>query len=986
MFNNNKLAKAIRLAMVFGAAASILPATHAFAADENTEESAKKQERITVVGSRIRTDEFANDTPIDIISVADAESAGLKTLGELLRTSTAAGGSSQLTAALTVGFVTDGGTGAESVSLRGLGAQRTLILLNGRRAGPAGTQGAVSAFDLNSIPLSAVERIEILKDGASALYGSDAVAGVINIITRKGDSKTVTVDISQPLESGGEDRRINLSFGEEFDQGSFRVTADYRKQSMLQRGDRDYLECTERLQFKADGTRNDPIDPRTGEAHCSEAGYGLWLYGTPSNSLGGSLQAAYDYDGFFAANGFESINDKNIGLTTPDGWYPVSYGDDYASEGYWNQRHPYLAKETLVPETTNASIFITGDYNLTDDTMLYGEFIHSQRVTKTNAYRQFWTADVPLLSSGDQPGFGGTDAGSMLPVGLTDHFGSEIEVNYTRGVIGVTGDIGYWTWDLSYQHSYNDGSYDREIIFFDSMLMAQEHASNGTSCNGEVTEFSGRTCVDIPWTDPEFLFGNRTDEQNDFLFGSDKGRTTYRQQTIEGYITGDVVELPAGEVGVAMGFQVQKDEINDTPGEHTLNSNSWGLSSAGITKGDQLTKAVYAEFLIPVVKDVFLVEKLDLTASGRYTDVDTFGSDTTYKFGLNWKIADGLNIRASKGTSFRSPALYELYLAEQTGFSSQFTIDPCADYQTEFNSGNISQTVYNNCLADGVPTDYTTPGSSALLVTSGGAGRLEAETSVSEGVGVVWTSPEQTFAFSIDYYNFEISNEISNLGGSDIVGRCYSSIDFENEPLCNLFTRRNGNDDPASYDWGIDQVNGGYVNIAKQEASGVDYQFTYQDDFEFGNIRFSLEHTKQLKRVSQLFEDSDYNNSIGENGNPKHNGVGRLTYSNDDFNVTWTTSYYSATNDYEFYASETNTTTVNGETVTFVDEIPGTVYHSVSVGFDIDELDIILGVGNVFDKEPARISSSGFDVGNAALISQSDFIGRRIFANLRYNF
>jgi outer membrane receptor protein involved in Fe transport len=982
MFINNKLAKSVRLAIAFGAAASVLPATNAFAADEDPEASAKA-ERITVIGSRIRTDEFANDTPIDIISVADAEKSGMKTLGELLRTSTAAGGSSQLTAALTVGFVTDGGTGTESVSLRGLGAQRTLILLNGRRAGPAGTRGAVSAFDLNSIPLSAVERVEILKDGASALYGSDAVAGVINIITKKGDSKSVTVDISQPFESGGEEKRINISYGEQFDKGSFRVTADYNNKSMLQRGDRDYLDCTERLQFKEDGTRNDPIDPRTGEAHCSETGYGLWLYGEPSTALGGSLQAAYDYDGFFAANGYESINDKDIALTTPEGWYPVSYADDYASEGWWDLQHPYLAKQTLIPETTTASLYLTGDYNITDDIMLYGEFMHSQRVTETYDYRQFWTAEVGALPASSYEGFGSDSDAAIFPVALTDHFDSEIEVNYTRGVIGATGDIGFWTWDVSYQHSYNDASYDQEIIFYDSMYMAQVNAYYGTTCNGEVTEFSGKTCVDIPWTDPEFLYGNRTAEQNDFLFGSDKGTTTYRQQTIEGYVSGDLFELPAGEVGVAIGFQIQKDEIKDTPGEHTLNGNSWGLSSSGITEGDQLTKAVYAEFLVPVIEDLFLVEKLDVTASARFTDVDTFGSDTTYKLGLNWKIIDGLNIRASQGTSFRSPALFELYLAEQTSFGSQFAIDPCVDYQTEFDSGNITETVYSNCAADGIPTDYENPGSSALLVTSGGAGRLSAETSTAQGTGIVWTSPEQTFAFSVDWYKFEIEDEISSLGGSDIVGRCYSSTDFANEPLCNLFTRRDGSD---AYDFGIDQVNGGYVNIANQVAEGIDYQFTYQDEFEFGELRFSLEHTKQIKRVSQLFEDSEYNNLIGENGNPEHNGVARFSYSNDDFNVTWTTTYYSATNDYEYYFSETNTTTVNDETVTFIDEIPDTVYHSVSAGFSIDKLDLIFGIANVMDKEPARISSSGFDLGNSALISQSDFVGRRAFANLRYNF
>jgi len=977
---NNKLTKAIRLALVFGATTVL--ATPAFSQEvTEEEESVKKTERISVVGSRIRTDEFANETPIDIITVADAEQQGLKTLGELLRTSTSAGGSSQLTAALTVGYVTNGGTGAESASLRGLGANRTLVLLNGRRAGPAGTRGAVSSFDLNSIPLSAVERVEILKDGASALYGSDAVAGVINIITKKGDSKSITVDVSRPMESGGEDTRINFSYGEEFSDGSFRITGDFRKTAELTRGDRSYLDCTERLQFNEDGSRSDPIDPRTGQPHCQGSGFGLWMYGGVSSAYGGSLQSAYDYDGFFAENGYDSINAGNVGFTTPNGWYPVSYNDDYASEGLWDLTHPFQGKSTLVPETTSGSLYATGDYSINEDIMLYAEFIHSTRQTKTNSYRQFWTADIGAQHSTNVPGFEGD--GWVFPVAITDHNSSKTTIDYTRAVIGATGDIGFWTWDVSYQNSYNDGQYAADYINSDAHVMSQEVWASGTPCAGQVTEFSGKTCVDVNWTDPEHLRGYRSAEQNDFLFGEQEGSTIYKQQTLEAYITGDLYELPAGEVGVAFGMQIQKDSINDTPGKATLDGNAWGSSGAGITKGDQTTEAIYAEFLVPLIEDVPGLNKVDLTASARYTDVDTYGSDTTWKLGLSWEIAEGYKIRASRGTSFRSPALYELFLAEQTGFGGQLAVDPCLDYENQFGAGSITETVYNNCKADGIPANYEQAGGSATLVTSGGDGRLKAETSVSEGIGFVFNSPEQTFAFSIDYFKVQISDEISNLGGANIVSRCYASTDFANEPLCDLFTRRDGSN---QNDWGIDQVNGGYVNIAAQVARGVDYQFSYNDDFDFGSIRFTLDHTMQIERTSQLFEDSEYNNLISEMGNPKHNGVARLTYSNDDFYVTWAARYYDATNDYEYYASETNTTTLNGETVTFIDEARWKTLHTVSGGFEFNDFNFIVGVANVFDEEPAKISSSGFELGNAALYSQSDFVGRRIFANISYNF
>nr|WP_136250971.1 TonB-dependent receptor [Ningiella ruwaisensis] len=981
----------ITLGILLAMGMSAVSTTSLQAQETETEEGATEvAERIQVVGSRIRTDAFANENPIDIISVDAAKFEGVQTLGELLRTSTAAAGASQLTAALGVGFVTAGGAGAESVSLRGLGANRTLVLVNGRRAGPAGVRGQVAAFDLNSIPISAIERIEILKDGASALYGSDAVAGVVNIILRKGDDKNINVDVSAPEESGGETFRINGTFGEEYADGSFRVTVDYEKVNKLARGDRNFFNCTERLQFNADGTRADPIDPRTGRPHCSEAGYGIWLAGGVSNAFGGSLQAAFDYDGFFAANGYDDINNSPRNVTdfrAPGGWYPVSFRDDYASEGWWNLRHPYLAAETVIPEETNASIFATGDYKLTEDITMFAELIHSRRQTEIDNYRQFWIADIGFQPASVFEEFGFSGDGFLLPVALTDHFSSETTVDYTRGVVGLSGDIGFWSWEASYQQSHSSGEYAQEVIFQDSMIMSQLNLRNNVTCSGEVTEFSGRECVDINWTDPNFLFGNRTDAQNNFLFGEDIGNTTYKQQTFEAFITGDLFELPAGEVATAVGVQWQRDEINDVPGQVTLDENSWGLTGAGITAGAQTSRAVFGELRVPLLEGLKGIETLDLTASGRYTDVDTYGSDTTFKLGANWTITDGYAIRASRGTSFRAPALFELFLAEQTGFGGQIALDPCFDYVNAFEAGDITDTVFENCQADGIPADYTIAGSTATLVTSGGAGRLEAETSVSESLGFVFTSPEDTFAFSIDYFKIEIQDEVAVLGGADIISRCYNSIDFANEPLCDLFTRRDGSD---NNDFGIERVNGGYVNISQQIARGVDYNFTYQQDFDFGTIRFDVEHTMQIEREALLFSDSPENNLVGENGNPKHVGIARLSWSNDDYFVQWSAQYFDSTNDYEYYASETNETTLNGETVTFIDEAPWTTYHTVSAAtsFFDEALDVTVGVANVFDDTPPVISASGFELGNAARFSQYDsgWRGRRFFANVTYNF
>ena len=136
-------------------------------------------------------------------------------------------------------------------------------------------------------------------------------------------------------------------------------------------------------------------------------------------------------------------------------------------------------------------------------------------------------------------------------------------------------------------------------------------------------------------------------------------------------MTGNLFTLPSGPVGGAFGFQIRKDEITDTPGAVTLAGNSWGLSSAGITKGKDTTKELFGEVQIPLLKDLPAIQMLDLSLSGRYTDVDSYGTNSTYKIGLNWQVLPSVRLRATKGTSFRAPALFELYLADQTSFASQ---------------------------------------------------------------------------------------------------------------------------------------------------------------------------------------------------------------------------------------------------------------------------------------------------------------------------
>ncbi|MCC5879322.1 MAG: TonB-dependent receptor [Idiomarina sp.] len=976
MSRTTPIASSIRTALMLGLGASFLAIPGAALAQQNQdqdEEQAQERdrpERIQVVGSRIRTDGLDSNTPIEIISADLANEQGLSTLGELLRTSTVASGSDQLLAAYSVGFVTAGGSGAESISMRGLGANRTLVLLNGRRAGPAGTRGQVSAFDMNALPVSAIERVEILKDGASSLYGSDAVAGVINIITKRGDDAQFNVSGSMPTDSGGETYRINGTFGESYSRGSWRVVADYNVNTGLKRGDRDYFDCSERYLTDQLGFRADPIDPRTGEFHCSESGPGIFHGSAP----GGRFQ--YDYGN----NGFAPVTETNPNVTAqPDGFYWAGY--DKETDGLLDGgSHPFRRTQTMIPETEVVSVYLQADYDLTNNISMYGELLHSSRETESRNTRQFWTAQLGYRQMNDYaPGWEGE--GLVMPVSLTDWFGNETTVDYTRGVLGLEGSLGYWNWDVSWQRTLNDGEYKNQIIFFDSMLMAQETLLGLRDCGpDEVTQYSQKECVVVPFFDPQLMVGNPSDEVRDFLFGSETGRTIYKQDSIDAYITGDLYELPAGPIGSAFGVYYQYDEIQDTPGFHTLNGNSWGLTGSGITAGSSDTFAAYAEIQIPVVRDLPFVESFDITASGRFTDVSTYGSGETYKLSAVWDIANGFRVRASQGTSFRAPALFELFLDDQTGFLGQVQ-DPCVNWVESANP-----LIRENCAAAGIPDTYIAGvGSSMTAVTSGGQGLLEAETSVSKGIGLVYTSPENRIAASIDYYDVTISDQVTNVGGAAVLNQCYTSENFATDPFCNQITRRDG----TNGDWGVEEVRGGYLNTSEQKVRGVDIVVTYRESFDFGDLRIRWDHTNQIERSFLQFADSDRLYYIGRVGNPKHVGTINSTFSRNDWSFNWNIQYYDKTNNYWLYANE-NRTTYRGRTVTAIAETPTYILHSFSATKNMfnDSLDLTVGIANAFDKKPPTVTPSFLNTaGNTPLFaSQYDYLGQRVFFNAQYRF
>jgi iron complex outermembrane recepter protein len=968
-----------------------------YAQEIEADNEAKQEEKIVITGSRIRTGGFDEARPVDIISAESAVSQGLGDIGALLRNSTIASGSNQVTSATSTAFVQDGGTGAETLSLRGLGASRTLVLLNGRRAGPAGTRGAVSAFDLNVLPLSVIERVEILKDGASSVYGSDAVAGVVNIITKKQDGGNIETSLSQPGESGGEEFRINATYGQTFKRGSFSITADYNKKSELAKGDRDYFSCGEQYIFDpTSGERADVIDPRTNKYHCSDAVWGhVWVYDYQDENSnvpgsGAPTRFQYDYDGDLGNYVPGLVTDPNNPdhLATPPGWFPVAYSR--ATDGVDNADHPFQDLESLVPKNVRSTIFAQADYALTDNIDVYAEMLLNRRQTTSNAYRQFWGYIYNENFFGGNPlSEGWTGAQYLSPLAVTDKFGGEITVDYRRFVFGMTGDLADtgWYFDLSYQNSRSDGKYVGDIIFDDS-ISDQDFLTG--SCEGDVSSVRGVPCVDIPWLDPNFLAGNIPDEVAAYMFGVDRGKTVYKQSTLEFFVSGDLFSLPAGAVGAVFGAAYQKDELDDVPGEASRSGNVWGSSSAGITRGKDTTTSVYTEFKVPLLEDAFLTKYLEMELSGRYTDVDSYGDGNTFKVGLNWKIDDAWRVRASRGTSFRSPALFELYLANQVGFLSQRRIDPCISWGESLDQGAISQTTADNCAADGIAANYLGGGSDADIVSGGGVGLLKAETSVAKTLGLIWTPEFADLSVSLDYFNIEINNEVTQLGAGTILSKCYASEFFPTDPLCSLFQRE---DDPNTSFQGIVSVQDQYINIASQVNKGYDLALAYSVDTSYGTLRFDTQHTFQLESKEAFFADTVIDTN-GEFGDPKHVATYNLALQKDNWVVNWAINYIGGVSNREAYEDRVgkSTATYRGEQYDVVIASDSVMYHAFSVIYDWKDqgLKTAFGVANAFDKQPPQVTTLNLGElstqGRSAFYSQYDWLGRRVFLNLSYDF
>lgn len=521
-----------------------------------------EEEQIVITGSRIKRDEFTSAAPVQVVTRERTILEGVTDQAEAIQSTSTAAGSGQINSTFT-GFVVDGGPGINTVSLRGLGAQRSLVLLNGRRLPPAGTGGTVGPVDLNILPNSVVNRIEILKDGASSIYGSDAIAGVVNVITRQRLEGGRVGASANSLPGGGDEYQVEGGYGWTWDNASLSVSGEFYSRKELEYGDRDFLSCAQDYTFAlANGTlpatpgytlppvtvrageRADPIDVRTGRFKCFNHG------------ISGYVQLFDPVTGDFVGSRTNVAPVPGVPTTIPlnnpiPGWRFIPLQERTFDD-------PRFLGSSVISPADRYSVFVQGDWRpeALGGAELYTEILANRRESSQDDFRQLfpWVAFDVSVNAFDINRVGGAATRDAQPLVLVPSDGEQ-EVDVVRALAGLRGDFGStsWSYDVYASHSTSRGDYLSDVIPEDRLV-----AGTGTFQTGPNTSFStpGGVCPPgspagcVPFTGlftvPGLQNGQFSAAEQAYFFAKDAGNTKFDQTIIEAQFTGDLFDLPAG--------------------------------------------------------------------------------------------------------------------------------------------------------------------------------------------------------------------------------------------------------------------------------------------------------------------------------------------------------------------------------------------------------------------------------------------------------
>ncbi len=866
----------------------------------HADEPALKLESVVVTGSAIRSSDVGVENPVTVISRSEIEASSATTLQQLLSYVSASGFQGLTSNQNSLG--TANGTGNEFADLRNLGSARTLVLVDGKRLTPSGNI-TFEGVDLGAIPLSLIDHVEVLRDGASPIYGSDAIAGVINIILRKRfDGVEVGAAGGLTGRGDGASRTFDATWGHVDERSSVTASLQYGKTDPIDQRDREWAR-NRVVDIEPNGTLTTTRNPG-----------GIAIFNSP---------------------GFKDpVSDATSTRWIADGgglYHRYTAADRFdLSTG--NQL-------TIGQERVDASVL--GALRLSSDIEAYGQAFFDDRTSRTRKNgATLGTTPVTLkypngfLVPASAPGnpFG-------LPLTLSKVFeqvgdqAGEARSRNGRALVGLRGTLGDgFAYDASYSYGRVHGTFK------------VDNAVNFTHAEQEVGQVPCSAADVAAGCGPGNMFGPSSLSASalDYLRYTSRSQSTYTQHAIETSITGDLLPLPAGPLAIATGATARRLSGSFTPDAVTLAGDQQGADAAP-TSGAYTVAEIFAETKAPLLRNLPFAREVDVTLASRFSHYSNFGSDVTWKGGVDWRVDDSFRFRLSGSTGVRAPSISELHLGK-TSVSNAFN-DPC-----DATAGQRSNPVVDaNCAAQGLPKNFAQPTNNYNTLL-GGNPDLKPERSKNWSLGMVLTpAAVRDVSASIDYWNIAIRDSIGALNPTTILQTCYASPGLS-DPLCGLIGPRGG-------------VLGNLTTLTDLEANqgttrtdGLDVNVRVAANLasfgwpDAGSITLQSGTTWTFSHRQQLTSGGPFVQLVGTVDQPtsstnpgaiprvKSNAV--IGWSRDAVGLTWTTRYIGPVH-------------ALGQNESLVDNRSASVtYFDTAATWRIGRLLLVAGVDNLLDRRP----------------------------------
>jgi iron complex outermembrane receptor protein len=778
-------------------------------------EQEAKTEVITVTGSLIGRKEVDSPSPVSVVDHEKLQSAGITNVGDVLQKIPAQGNAINAQN-------NNGGDGSTRVNLRGLGTARTLVLLNGRRVVPSGT-GADVAVDFGTIPLAMIERVEVLKDGASAIYGSDAIAGVVNVITRTNMNGTeANVYTATTNKADGTNYDLSFVTGHSSNRGNITFSGGYQNQKPVMAGDRDFAKGTYSYDYACSGAKaaTGACAPAslTGSSSSPTGRINTMPDGGPPLNIAGCNTKYCTADG---NSGFRNFTDA----------FGNNLGDNYN----------FQPLNYLLTPSTRINLFSNGHYDITKNAHVFyeGQF-NSRKSTQQLAEEpvQLSLAETPISANSMYNPFGQdvVDYNRRLV-----EFGPRTfnqDVNTTRLVFGLNGSIDdqvpalkNWKWEGSYNYGRNEATQATHGSLIRSHLanaLGESHMDGQGPYCGATRDTAIAGCVPLDLLHPGS--GKITQDAINYLTFTGTQSGFNEQHTALLTASGKVMDLPNhGDISLAIGGDYRFERGGQQPDPLTATGDTTGNAFAP-TLGSYNTWEGFGELSIVPISGGETLKWVEINAAGRAYDYNTFGSGATGKVSALVRTLGGVAVRGTYGTAFRAPNVLELFQGQADSFP--LLVDPCDTVPPGVKGGaTLSQTLDQRCQSTGAPMGGVAAGTSQQRAKLGGNPQLKPEEGSVGTAGVVY-EPLRGLDFTLDYWHVNINDAITNLPPQTILTQCYEA---GNPDFCKLIERNNTGQ--------ISHIIDLTQNVGSVTTSGLDFSAAYQYRNAFGTFRHALEGT-----------------------------------------------------------------------------------------------------------------------------------------------